>query len=205
MSRLVRERGLALVALVLALIGLVSGVRGAEPARSDVVMATRVVPQDGIVSRDAVRLVAIDARDRTPGMATRLGEVVGRTARLRLARGDYVPRAAVGRPAESLVLRAGERAVPMSIDPTAAPPLSLLHAGVHVDVVAERNADADGPARSRVIARNLTLLVPAHSSDSGLVATVRAPLAIALALATAEAEAQRLRLFVRPAGAAGNG
>jgi signal transduction histidine kinase len=114
-------------------------------------------------------------------------------------------RTAVGSPADSLVLHAGERAVPLSIDPTAAPPLSLLPAGAHVDVVAERDADGDGPAHSQLIARDLTLLVPAHRSDAGVVATVRAPLSVALALATAQAQAHRLHLFVRPAGENGDG
>ena len=67
-----------------------------------------------------------------------------------------------------------------------------------MDVVAEHDADEDGPARSRLIARDLTLLVQAHRSDAGLVATVRAPLAVALALATAQARSHRLRLLVRP-------
>jgi hypothetical protein len=108
-------------------------------------------------------------------------------------------------PADSPVLRAGERAVPISIDPAAAPPLSLLRAGVHVDVVAERDADADGPARSALIAKDLTLLVPAHGAEAGLVATVRAPLGVALALATAQAQSHRLRLFVRPGGVGASG
>jgi hypothetical protein len=74
-----------------------------------------------------------------------------------------------------------------------------------VDVVAERDADGDGPAHSQLIARDLTLLVPAHRSDAGVVATVRAPLSVALALATAQAQAHRLHLFVRPAGENGDG
>jgi hypothetical protein len=89
--------------------------------------------------------------------------------------------------------------MPLSIDPTAAPPLALLRAGAHTDVVAEHDAAGDAPAHGELIARNLVLLVSAHSSDAGLVVTVRAPLATALALATAQAQAHRLRLFVRPA------
>ena len=146
-------------------------------------------------------MVSIDARDRTPGMATRADEIVGRVVHVRLSRGDYVLRASVADPAARLALRPGERAVPLSIETTAAPPLSLLHAGAHVDVVAER----DAPATSRLIARNLALLVAGRSSDAGLVVTVRAPLAIALALATAQARSHRLRLFVLPAETSSNG
>jgi Flp pilus assembly protein CpaB len=205
MSRLLRDRGLALIALILALVGLVATASGSHAAQTEVVVAARGVASGAVVEKAAIRFAAIDTRDLTPGMARRADEVVGRTASVRLARGDYVLRTAVGRPAESLVLREGERAVPLSIDPTAAPPLSLLHAGAHVDVVAEREADRAGPARSRLIARDLTLLVPARRSDAGVVATVRAPLSVALALATAQAQAHRLRLFVRPEVAGGDG
>jgi Flp pilus assembly protein CpaB len=205
MSRLLRDRGLALVALALALVGLIATESGSHAARTEVVVAVRSVASGVVVQKGAIGLAAIDTRDLTPGMATRTDEVVGRTASVRLARGDYVLRAAVGRPADSLVLHTGERAVPMSIDPTAAPPLSLLHAGAHVDVVAERDADRDGPARSQLIARDLMLLVQAHRSEAGVVATVRAPLSVALALATAQAQAHRLRLFVRPSGGGADG
>ena len=198
MSRHLRERGLALVALVLALAGLVAGTRGSAAAQADAVVARHSVAPGVVVTRDALRLVRIDARDVTPGMATRANEIVGRTARMALMRGDYVGRAAVGDPAGSLVLRTGERAVPLSIDPAAAPPLGLLRAGAHVDVVAEHDADQAGPARSRLVARDLTLLVAARVSDAGLTVTVRAPLAVALELATSLAQAHRLRLFVRP-------
>lgn len=205
MRRLLRDRGIALVALILALTGLAANAAGSDPPRRDVVVAARHVAAGVAVPRDALLVVAVDTRDVTPGMATRPSEIVGRTTRSMLSRGDYVLRSAVGRPADDVRLGAGDRAVPLSIDETAAPPLSLLHAGVHVDVVAERDADADGPARSQLIARNLTLLVSAHGSEAGLVATVRAPLAVALALATAQAQAHRLRLFVRPAAGSGNG
>jgi Flp pilus assembly protein CpaB len=205
MRRLLRDRGLALVALMLALVGLVASAGGSSAAQTEVVVAARSVAPGLVVEKGAIRLTAIDMRDLTPGMATRANEVVGRTTSVRLARGDYVLRAAVGRPADSLVLRAGERAVPLSIDPTAAPPLSLLRVGAHVDVVAERDADGDGPARSQLIAKDLRLLVPAHRSDAGVVATVRAPLSVALALVTAQAQAHRLRLFVRPSGGSGDG
>jgi Flp pilus assembly protein CpaB len=205
MSRLLRERGLALAALILALVGLVSGGGGSGAAQARVIVAAHGVPADVVVPRAAVRLTEIDARDVTPGMATRADEVVGRTARVRLAAGDYVLRSALADRAEPPALRAGERAVPISIDPAAAPPLTMLRAGSHVDVVAERDADANGPARSQLIARNLTLLVPAHRSDAGLVATVRAPLEVALALATAQARSHRLRLLVRPAAGGAGG
>jgi SAF domain len=196
--RLARERALALVALILALIGLVSSGGGAHVRQIGVVVAAKTLPANALVGSGSVRIVAIDARDRTPGMATHTDEVVGRPARVRLSVGDYVLRAAVGGAANGVDLRLGERAVPLSVEASAAPPLALLGAGVHIDVVAERDADRDGPARSQLVARNLTLLVAAHASDSGLVATVRAPLRVALALATAQAQAHQLRLFVRP-------
>ena len=204
MSRLLRERGLALIALVLAVVGLVASTGGSQAARAEVVVAVRALPADAVIPRDAVRIVSIDARDRTPGMATTASEVVGRVSRVRLVGGDYVLRAVVARGSTSPALRAGERAVPLSIDPGGAPPLSLLRAGAHADVVAEHDAEGDAPARSRLIARDLVLLDAAHGSDAGLVVTVRAPLAVALALATAEAQSRRLRLFVRPGGN-GNG
>jgi Flp pilus assembly protein CpaB len=199
MSRLVRERGLALVALLLALVGLVASAGGSAAPRARVVVAARSVAMDTVIRKDALRVVAIDASDRTPGMATRLDEVAGRVARVRLTGGDYVLRAVVADRAAPPALRAGERAVPLSIDPASAPPLSLLRAGAHADVVAEHDAEGGAPARGQLIARNLTLLVAARSSDAGLVVTVRAPLAVALSLATAEAQSHRLRLFIRPA------
>ncbi len=205
MSRLLRERGLALVALLLALVGLASSTGGSHVARIDVVVASRSLPVSAVVARTSVRLASIDARDRTPGMALRMGEVVGRIARVPLSRGDYVLHAAVADPIASMQLGPGERAVPLSIDPTAAPPLSLLRAGAHMDVVAEHDAAGDAPAHGELIARNLVLLVSAHRSDAGLVVTVRAPLATALALATAQAQAHRLRLFVRPAPTSARG
>jgi Flp pilus assembly protein CpaB len=203
-TRLLRERGLALVALLLAVVGLIASTDGSHAARAEVVVAARAFAPGGVIGNGAVRMVSIDARDRTPGMATSANEVVGRVIRVRLARGDYVLRAVVARAATSPALHAGERAVPLSIDPSGAPPLSLLGAGARADVVAERDAQGGAPARSQLIARNLALLVAAHSSEAGLVVTVRAPLAVALALATAEAQSRRLRLLVRPAGD-GNG
>jgi hypothetical protein len=202
MSRLLRERGLALAALLLAVVGLVSSTGGSEAAQADAVVTLRTLPADAVIARSVVRVVSIDARDHTPGMATRLDEVVGHVARVRLSGGDYVLRGVVASRSSSPALRAGERAVPLSIDTTAAPPLSLLRAGAHADVVAMHDAQGGAPARSQLIARNLTLLVPALSSDAGLVVTVRAPLAVALALATAEAQSHRLRIFVRPAAGA---
>lgn len=204
MSRLLRERGLALAALLLAVIGLIASTGGSHSATAEVVVAARAVAPGAVIANGGVRMVSIDARDRTPGMATSANDVVGQVAQIRLARGDYVLRAVVARAATSPALRAGERAVPLSIDPAGAPPLSLLGAGARVDVVAEHEAQGGAPARSRLIARNLALLVAAHSSEAGLVVTVRAPLAVALALATAEAQSRRLRLLVRPAGD-GNG
>jgi Flp pilus assembly protein CpaB len=197
-SRLLRERGLALAALILALVGLVSGGRGSGAAQARVVVVAHSVPADVAVPRAAVRVAQIEARDATPGMATRADQVVGRMARVRLVAGDYVLRTALADHGGAPVLRTGERAVPISIDPAAAPPLSMLRAGSRVDVVAEHDGGEGSPARSLLIARDLTLLVAAHRSDSGLVATVRAPLAVALALATAQARSHRLRLLVRP-------
>jgi hypothetical protein len=196
--RLARERALALVALTLALVGLVSTGGGTHAEQIGVVVAAQSLAANAVVRSNTVRIVDIDARDRTPGMATRTDEVVGRPAGVRLSVGDYVLRAAVAVDRSRVDLRLGERAVPLSVESSSAPPLALLGAGVHVDVVAERDADRDGPARSQLVARNLTLLVAAHASDGGLVATVRAPLRVALALATAQAQAHQLRLFVRP-------
>jgi hypothetical protein len=196
--RLARERALALIALAVALIGLASSGGGARAAQIRVVVAAQTVPANAVVRAGALRTIAIDVRDRTPGMAMRMDEVVGRTAQVRISVGDYVLRTAVGTGSNGVDLRLGERAVPLSVESSSAPPLALLGAGVHVDVVAEHDADREGPARGQIVARNLTLLVAAHASDSGLVATVRAPLRVALALATAQAQAHELRLFVRP-------
>jgi Flp pilus assembly protein CpaB len=204
--RLVRDHALALLALALALVGLVAGSGSTAAAQIGVVVVTRTLPADAVVGPHTIRIVRIDARDRTPGMATKADEVLGRVARVRLSVGDYVLRASVaGRPA-SVALRAGERAVPLSIDAAAAPPLALLREGVHVDVVAEHDADRDGPARSQLVARDMVLLGGTRSTDEGLVVTIRAPLRVALALATAQAQAHRLRLFVRSSdGQAGSG
>lgn len=204
MRHLLRERGLAVVALLLAIVGLASGGHpGANGQRVSVVIATRTVPVGSPVVLAAVRLVSIDAADRTPGMATARPDVVGRIARVRLTRGDYIVRAAVASRTGGLTLAPDERAVPLSLEVSAAPPLSLLPAGARVDVVAEHDADRDGPARSELVARRLTLLVAARTSTDGLVVTVRAPLKVALALATAQAQAHRLRLFALPAVAHG--
>ena len=129
MSRLLRERGLALAALILALVGLLSGGGGSGAAQARVIVVAQGVAADVAVPRAAVRVAQIEARDLTPGMATRADQVVGRTARVRLVAGDYVLRSALADHARSPILRLGERAVPISIDPAAAPPLSMLRAG----------------------------------------------------------------------------
>jgi Flp pilus assembly protein CpaB len=200
---LLRERGLALVALILAVIGLVSGSGSAHPRRIGVLVAASSLAGGTIVRPSGLRVVLIDAADRTPGMATRREEVVGRATRVRLSAGDYVLRASVAASGDAVALKLGERAVPLSVEASAAPPLSLLRAGARVDVVAEHDADRDGAARSVLIARGLTLLEAGRATDDGLAVTVRAPLAVALRLATAQAQAHRLRLFALPAS--GNG
>jgi Flp pilus assembly protein CpaB len=204
MRGLLRDRGLALVALVLAVVGLAAG-GGSTPERIRVVVAARAIPADSVVTAGSLRVLTIAAADRTPGMATRRDELVGRLAQVRLAAGDYVLRAAVTDRRAAIGLRPGERAVPISIETSAAPPLALLRAGARVDVVAERDADGDGPARSQLIARDLSLLVAARVSDDGIAVTLRAPLGVALALATAQAQAHRLRLFALPAAGADGG
>jgi Flp pilus assembly protein CpaB len=201
---LLRERGLALVALTLAVIGLASGSSSAaHPRRIGVLVTTSSLAAGTIVRPSGLRVVLIDAADRTPGMATHRDEVVGRATRVRLSMGDYVLRASVAASGDAVSLELGERAVPLSVEPSAAPPLSLLRAGARVDVVAEHDADRDGPARSVLIARGLTLLEAGRATDDGLAVTVRAPLAVALRLATAQAQAHRLRLFALPPS--GNG
>ncbi len=89
-----------------------------------------------------MRIVSIDARDRTPGHGHEHDEAVGRTraARAGSPGATTLQREALVDAADAPSLRAGERAVPLSIDPSAAPPLSLLRAGAHTDVVAEHDA-----------------------------------------------------------------
>jgi Flp pilus assembly protein CpaB len=202
---LLRERGLALVALTLAVIGLASGSGGAHTRRTGVLVAASPLAAGTIVRSSALRVVQIDAADRTPGMATRRVEVVGRATRVRLSAGDYVLRASVTASGNAITLQLGERAVPLSVEAAAAPPLSLLRAGARVDVVAEHDADRDTPAHGELIARGLTLLEAGRATDDGLAVTVRAPLAVALRLATAQAQAHRLRLFALPASGSARG
>ena len=205
MIGLVRGRALALVALALALAGLVTRGGSTDGQRARVLVAARTIAPGTRVRTGAVRTVTIAAADRTPGMATRGAEVLGHTARVRLAAGDYVLRASVDAGATAVALRPGERAVPLSVEQSAAPPLGLLPAGARVDVVAEQDADRSGPARSVLIARGLSLLEPARATGDGVAVTLRAPLAVALALATAQARAHRLRLFALPAPGSSGG
>jgi Flp pilus assembly protein CpaB len=206
MIGLLRGRALALVALALALVGLASGGGSrADESRARVLVAAGAIAAGTMLRADSVRTVTIAAGDRTPGMATRRAEVVGHAARVRLSAGDYVLRAAVGGGAIAVGLRAGERVVPLSVEPSAAPPLGLLQAGARVDVVAEQDADRSGPARSVLIARGLSLLEPARATGDGVAVTLRAPLAVALALATAQARSRRLQLFALPADGAHGG
>jgi flagella basal body P-ring formation protein FlgA len=109
MRRLLRERGLALVALLLALVGLASGTGGSHVATVDVVVASRSLPASTVVQRTSLRVVSIDARDRTPGMVVRVGDVVGRIARVQVSRGDYVLHTAVADASTSMELGPGER------------------------------------------------------------------------------------------------
>jgi Flp pilus assembly protein CpaB len=207
MIGLLRGRALALVALALALVGLASagGAGSAGQPRARVLVAARTIAAGTMLRASSVRTVTIAAGDRTPGMATRRAEVVGHAARVRLSSGDYVLRAAVAGGAVAIGLHAGERVVPLSVEPSAAPPLGLLPAGARIDVVAEQDADRSGPARSVLIARGLSLLEPARATDDGVAVTLRAPLAVALALATAQARSRRLRLFALPAAGADGG
>ncbi|MDX6570112.1 MAG: hypothetical protein QOH15_2690, partial [Gaiellales bacterium] len=62
-----RERGLALVALLLALVGLVASASGSDAPTTRVIVAARSVTARAIIGKDMVHVVAIAARDRTPG------------------------------------------------------------------------------------------------------------------------------------------
>jgi len=100
----------------------------------------------------------------------------------------------------AVLLRPGERAVTLEIQPTAAPPLALLGAGARVDVAVALDADRGHPARAALVASGLTLLTPARSVEGSVVVTVRAPLRRAVELAAAQSYAHDLRLLARAAG-----
>jgi Flp pilus assembly protein CpaB len=198
MKALLRERGLALVALALAVLGLASGGGGAAPGTIDVVVARRALPAGSVIRAGELRLRSISSSDRSAGMSLRRAELVGRTVEVSLAAGDYVLRSGLSGAAHPVPLRAGDRAVPLSLDATSAPPLALLRAGAEVDVVAEHDADGSAPAHGELLAHRLTLLTSARATDGELVVTVRAPLAVALQLATAQAQERRLQLLALP-------
>jgi Flp pilus assembly protein CpaB len=198
MKTLLRERGLALVALLLAVVGLASGGGGAGSSRIDVVVAARALPAGSVLRAGQLRIRSISTADRSSSMALRRSELVGRTVEISLAAGDYVLRSGLAGAAHAVPLRAGDRAVPLSLDATSAPPLALLRAGAQVDVVSEHDADRDGPAHGELLAHRLTLLSGARATDGALVVTVRAPLAVALKLATAQAQERRLQLLALP-------
>ncbi|MDX6579640.1 MAG: hypothetical protein QOJ47_1189, partial [Gaiellales bacterium] len=55
MRRLLRDRGLALVALMLALVGLVASAGGSRAAQTEVVVAARSVAPGLVVEKGAIR------------------------------------------------------------------------------------------------------------------------------------------------------
>ena len=199
MKTLLRERGLALVALLLAALGLAAGGGGASSGTTiDVVVASRALPAGSVIGAGSLRLRSIRSADRSTGMTLRRSELLGRTVEVSLGTGDYVLRSTVSGAAHAVSLRAGDRAVPLSLDASSAPPLALLRAGAEVDVIAEHDADKDAPAHGVLLAHRLTLLAGARATDGDLVVTLRAPLAIALQLATAQAQDRRLHLLALP-------
>lgn len=189
-----REQWLAAAGLALALIALAL----AALPRSDVPGATvlvlrHAVAAGGTVGQRDVVAVPIAAADRTPSMLGELGALAGRRTLIRLSGGDFVLRGALRADAGSPLLRRGERAVALELDPASAPDLRLLRPGRHVDVVIA------GAGGSRIAARGLELLAPASERSGGIVVTVRAPAAVALALSTG-GSGRDLRLLLRGDG-----
>ncbi len=178
---------LALVALLLALLP------GSAAPRSEVLVLRHAVAAGAIVRAGDVAAVSIAAADLTPSMLGSLGPLTGRRLLIGLAGGDFLPRGALAARGPGPLLRKGERAVALALDPASAPDLALLRAGRHVDVVIA------GAGGSRVAARGLELLSPASERSGGIVVTVRAPAAVALTLTTGQSR-RDLRLLLRGDG-----
>src|SRR3954462_8743333 len=114
-----RQRALPLAALSLALLGLLAQRHHARPTVQVLVAARTVAADRGVTPAD-LRLVSIDAADRTPSMLTRVDEAAFRVAHVALRPGDYVLRGAL-QSARQAPLRPGERAFSLRLDAAAAP------------------------------------------------------------------------------------
>ena len=200
MKGVLRDRPLGLVALVLALLALATGLRPhGEVAHEPVVLVTQPVAAGAQIAPSALRVVELDTSMVAPSMVHSLAEASGSVALVRLWPGDYVTRNGIARERRAVV-RSGERAVPLRVDPSAAPPRDMLRPGARVDVAIAADADRDRPARSVVVAGNLEILWPARRIDGTLVVTVRATTRVAVELTAAQSYARDLRLLLRSPG-----
>jgi hypothetical protein len=201
-----RAHALPLAALACALAGLAATFDGgSESGRATVVAVARSVQVGSSIPASALRLLRIDARDRTPTMVGALAAATGRVALVPLHGGDVLLSGELAARSAVAPLRAGERAVTLRLDPSAAPPATELTAGRRVDVVVSTDADARHPARSLVAAAALEVLIPARERDGMLVLTLRARVRDAVELTEAQSFAHDLRVLVRPEGGSGDG
>jgi Flp pilus assembly protein CpaB len=201
-----RAHALPLAALACALVGLAATFGGGSGSGSATVVAVaRSVPLGTSIPASALRLLRIDAGDRTPSMLGELSAATGRVALVPLHGGDVLLSGELAAQTAVAPLRAGQRAVTLRLDPSAAPSATELGAGRHVDVVVSTDADAAHPARSLVAAAALEVLTPARERDGMLVLTLRASVREAVELTEAQSFAHDLRVLVRPEGGSDNG
>jgi Flp pilus assembly protein CpaB len=201
-----RANAVPLAALACALVGLAATLGGGTGSSGATVVAVaRSVPAGTAIPAAALRLLRIDAGDRTPTMVGALSDAAGRVALVPLQGGDVLLRGELTARTAVAPLRGGERAVTLRLDPSAAPPVTVLAPGGRVDVVVSTDADAHHPARSLVAAAALEMLAPARERDGMLVLTLRASVRQAVALTEAQSFAHDLRVLVRPQSSAGGG
>jgi pilus assembly protein CpaB len=202
MSRVdLRERALPLAALLCSLVGLVFALGGAdEPARAQVLVAVRSVAAGSRIPADALRLVPIDARDRTPSMLGTASAAAGRVVVAPLRPGDYVQRGGLEDGAALPALGPGQRAFTLRLEPSAAPPAASLVPGTTVDVIVSTDADGRRGAGSSVAASGLEILTPVRHDEGALLVTLRTTVRQAVALTAAQSFAHDLRLLGRPGG-----
>src|SRR4051794_22533104 len=194
-----RERSLPVAALALALLGLLVEHGQGGPRTVEVVAAADPIAAGAPIPPTALRLVRINADDRTASMLSNVDEVAFRQSAVALHPGDYVT-GTVLRDAVRPALRAGQRAVALRLDGASAPSLAALHDGVRVDVVVSTDADARHPARSSVVASALEVIEAPRRTDGTVVVTLRASLRQAVELTAAQSYAHDLRVLVRAPG-----
>ena len=196
----IRERPLAALGLLCALIALVLAVRPSRPpARASVLVARGQIDAGQTVRARDFDVVEIAAADRVPSMLRDVSAIDGRVVRVRVAPGDYVTASLFGATSQASPLRVGERALSIALAAEKAPPKSLLFEGSRVDVVSIETV-RHVLGKTHLLASNVEVLSRSVGSDGSIVVSLRASADAAVALTAADLSDEPIRILVRAPG-----